>query len=148
GGGGGGGGHGDGGGGGGWGGWGGAGAGRQGAPTRPRMSGCPDQGRRRRAPACARRSFAPAGPCSEPRAAFVRTPPANAAEGHQAQASAGAQSPPRSQPGLSAAAAWLRTWLICGVAGGLTGNDAIHALAVRLLVLTPKRAPLAHSGRN
>src|SRR5262249_58147190 len=111
-------------------------------------SGCPDKARGGRAQACTRRSSTPAGPRSGPGAAFARTPPANAAEGHQAQASAGAQSPPRSQPGLSAAAAWLRTWLICGVAGGLTGNDAIHALDVRLLGLTPKREPLAHSGRN
>src|SRR5262245_36610300 len=43
--------------------------------------------RQRLAPACDRQSFAPAGPCSDPQAAFVRTPPASATEGHQAQAS-------------------------------------------------------------
>src|SRR5262249_61457371 len=96
--------------------------------------------------ACARRSFAPAGPCSEPRAAFVRTSPASAAEGHQAQATAGERSRPRSRPPLSAAAAWLRTWLICGVARGLTGHNPIHALAVGLVGLEPQRQLLAHHG--
>src|SRR5215831_5738595 len=111
------------------------------------MSGFPDQGRQRPALAGAKRSFAPAGPCSDTQAAFVRRPPANAAEGHQAQASAGERSQPRSRPALSAAAAWLRTRLItCGVGGRLAGNDPIHALAVRLLGLEPERELLAHHG--
>jgi hypothetical protein len=45
--------------------------------------------------------------------------------------------------GLSAAAASLCTRLSRGVGGGLTGNDAIHALAVRLLGLKPQRELLA-----
>src|SRR5215813_1976313 len=111
------------------------------------MSGCPDQGRRRPVPACARRSFAPAGPCSEPRAAFVRTSPASAAEGHQAQATAGERSRPRSRPPLSAAAAWLRARLITrGVGGRLAGNNPIHALAVGLLGREPQCELLAHHG--
>src|SRR5436309_2829261 len=40
-----------------------------------------DQARQRPAPAGARRSFAPADLCSEAQAAFVRRPPASAAEG-------------------------------------------------------------------
>jgi len=70
-----------------------------------RTLGFPDQGRQRPAPAGAKRSFAPAGPCSEAQAAFVRTPLASVAEGHQAQVSAGERSQPRSRPPLSAAAA-------------------------------------------
>src|SRR5207302_91998 len=47
------------------------------------------------------------------RAAFVRTLPASVAEAHQAQASADGRSQPRSRPGSSSAAAWLRTRLTC-----------------------------------
>src|SRR5262245_6568768 len=107
----------------------------------------PDQDRQRPAPAGAKRSFASASPCSDPQAAFVRRPPASAAAGHQAQASAGERSRPRSRPALSAAAAWLRTRLITRAVGGcLAGNDPIDALAVRFLGLEPQRELLAHHG--
>src|SRR5262249_14688384 len=104
-------------------------------------------GRERRLPAWARVSFAAAGPCSEPGVALVRTSPASAAEGHQAQATAGERSRPRSRPPLSAAAAWLRARLITrGVGGRLAGNNPIHALAVGLVGLEPQRQLLAHHG--
>src|SRR5262249_13266868 len=94
-------------------------------------------------------SFAPAGPCSDPHAAFVRRPPASGAEAHQAQASAGERSWPRLRPALSpsAAAAWLRTPLISrGVGGRPAGNNPIHALSVRLLRLQPEPELLAQDG--
>ena len=59
------------------------------------------------------------------------------AEGHQTQAGTGARSRPRSPPGRSGAAAWLRTRHVRGIGRSLTGNDAIHALAVCLLGLQP-----------
>src|SRR5262249_45000042 len=80
-------------------------------------------------------------------AASARPPPAGAAEGSKAHASAGERSPPRSRPPLSAAAAWLRARLITrGVGGRLAGNNPIHALAVGLLGLEPQRELLAHHG--
>jgi hypothetical protein len=86
-------------------------AGRAGAArqTLQTSSGFHDQGRQRPVPAGARPAFAPTGSCSNRQAAFARRPPANAAEAHQAQASAGERFRPRSRPDLSAAAAWLWT---------------------------------------
>src|SRR5437588_739954 len=120
-------------------------------PSRPsralaRTSGFPDQARQRPAPAGDKRSFAPTGPCSVLLAGFVRRSRASVAEARHAQASANAQSRPRSRPGLSSAPAWLRTRRTRGIAGSLAGNNPIHALAVRLLRLQPEPELLAHHG--
>jgi putative tryptophan/tyrosine transport system substrate-binding protein len=75
---------------------------------------------------------------AQPPAAFVQTSPASAAEGHHVEASGCAQSRPRSPPGRSSAAAWLRTRHTGGIGGILAGNNPIHALAVGLLGLQPQ----------
>src|SRR5262249_60761899 len=91
-----------------------------------------------------------AGPAHERQAAFVQTPLASVAEGHQAQVSAGGRSPPRSRPPLSAAATWLRTRLITrGLGARLAGNDPRHPLAVGLLRLELEPDLLAyHAGKK
>jgi hypothetical protein len=61
-------------------------------------------------------------------AAGRQTSPASATEGHQMEATGCARSRPRSPPGWSSAAAWLRTRHTGGIGGILAGNNPIHAL--------------------
>src|SRR6266511_1617384 len=70
-----------------------------------RTSGCRDQGRQKLAPAGARQSCDPAGPCSDRQGALVRTPAATAAATHRAAANGRDRSRPRSRPALASAAA-------------------------------------------
>ena len=122
-----------------------AGASCPGAPSGPRTSGFPCQGRQTPVPVGDEQSFAPAGPCSDLPAAFARRPPASGAVARHRQASADARSRPRSRPGRSSGAAWLRARLSRSV-GSAGGDNPIDALALCLRGFERQPKLLAHHG--